>query len=218
MCQAPVAALTSFFEQYTRIKLKKCEIIIRADDTPQGVFFITRGYVRQYVIGTTGAVFMIHIFKPHSFFPMTWTINNTPNAYYYEAITAVELWRAPKEVTLAFLHTHPDVVYNLTSRLLLGVSGMMRRMEYLIMHDAYTRIIFLLLYLAHNLGVREGTVVVLSVPVTHREISAWVGTTRETASIHVETLKERGIIEYRKRRLVIPCMRDLETELAAYSH
>lgn len=210
-----VSALTAFFEQYTKLRFKKCDIIIRADRAPQGVFFLTRGYVRQYTIGCTGATLMIHIFKPHSFFPMTWAINNTPNTYYYEALTAAEVWRAPRDVTLAFLRANPDVVYQLVSRLLFGVTGLVKRMEYLIMHDAYARTICLLIYLARNLGIQEGTGVALSVPVTHREISAWIGTTRETASIHVETLKERGIITYRKRQLIIPCMGMLEAEIEA---
>ena len=208
-----IKTVEDFFGKYTKIKYKKGEVIIRAEDAPQGVFYLKKGYVRQYMVGQDGAMLMLHIFKPNSFFPMTWAVNDTPNSYCYEAMSHVEVWRAPKEAVREFLAKNPSVVYNLVSRLLLGVSGIRRRIEYLIMDNAYTKTVLLLLYLAENLGEKEGTGTVLTVPVTHREISAWIGTTRETASIQVELLKHRGLISYRKRQLVIPSLKALEKEV-----
>lgn len=205
--------LDTFFQKYTRLRYKKGEVIIRAEDTPQGVFYLKRGYVRQYMVAECGAMLMLHIFKPNSFFPMMWALNGTPNTYYYEAMTAVEIWRAPKEAVKDFLLEYPAIVYNLAQRLLLGIVGLQRRMEYLVMDNAYQKTLLLLLYLAQNLGEKEEGGVVLPVPVTHREISAWIGTTRETASLQVETLKKRGLIVYRKRQLFIPSMKALEKEL-----
>lgn len=208
-----MSVLETFFEKYTRLKYKKGEIILRAEDTPQGVFYLKKGYVRQYMVAESGAMLMLHIFKPNSFFPMTWALNDTPNTYYYEAMTAVEVWRAPKEAVKEFLHEYPAVVYNLTQRLLMGIVGIRRRMEYLVMDNAYDKTLLLLLYMAQNLGDKEEGSMVLPVPLTHREISAWIGTTRETASLQVETLKKRGLISYRKRQLVIPSPKALEKEL-----
>lgn len=205
--------LDTFFQKYTRMKYKKGEMILRAEDTPQGVFYLKRGYVRQYMVAESGAMLMLHIFKPNSFFPMMWALNDTPNTYYYEAMTAVEIWRAPREAVRDFLHEYPSVVYNLAQRLLLGIVGLQRRMEYLVMDNAYQKTLLLLLYLSQNLGEKEGSAIVLPVPVTHREISAWIGTTRETASLQVEILKKRGLIVYRKRQLVIPSVKALEKEL-----
>lgn len=206
--------LDTFFQKYTRMKYKKGEIILRAEDAPQGVFYLKKGFVRQYMVAESGATLMLHIFKPNSFFPMTWALNDTPNTYYYEAMTTVELWRAPKEAVKEFLLEYPAIVYNLAQRLLRGIVGIRRRMEYLVMDNAYDKTLLLLLYLAQNLGEKVEGNIVLPVPVTHREISAWIGTTRETASLQVETLKKRGIIRYRKRQLLIPSLRVLEKELA----
>lgn len=208
-----IKVLDTFFQKYTRMKYKKGEVILRAEDTPQGVFYLKKGYIRQYMVAESGAMLMLHIFKPNSFFPMTWALNDTANIYYYEAMTAVEVWRAPREAVKEFMHEYPAVVYNLAQRLLLGIVGLRRRMEYLVMDNAYDKTLLLLLYLAQNLGDKEGAGVVLPVPVTHREISAWIGTTRETASLQVETLKKRGLISYRKRQMVIPSLKNLEKEL-----
>jgi CRP/FNR family transcriptional regulator len=208
-----IKVLDTFFQKYTRLKYKKGDVILRAEDTPQGVFYLKKGYVRQYMVAESGAMLMLHIFKPNSFFPMTWVLNDTPNTYYLEAVTSVDVWRAPKDAVKEFLRDHPDVVMNLTQRLLLGMSGLRHRIEFLVMSNAYQKTLLLLLYLAENLGEIENGEVVLPVPVTHREISAWIGTTRETASLQVETLKKHGLIMYRKRQMIIPSIKNLEKEL-----
>lgn len=208
------ACLETFFSRYTHLTYKKGDIILRAGDTPRGVLYLKKGYVRQYTVSQSGAIFVFHIFKQHSFFPMTWVVNDEPNRYYLEAVSPVEVWRAPKEAVRGFLHDCPLVTYDLTRRLLLGMSGLQRRMEYLVMDSAGKKTILLLLYLAHNLGENDGSHIVLPVPVTHREIAAWIGTTRETASLHVSILKKRGLVHYRRRRLVIPSLKRLEKEIA----
>ncbi|MCX6794368.1 MAG: Crp/Fnr family transcriptional regulator [Candidatus Gottesmanbacteria bacterium] len=167
--------LETFFGRYTRLKYEKGEVILRAEDTPRGVFYLKKGYVRQYIVTESGVMLMLHIFKPHSFFPMTWVVNDEANRYYLETVTPVEIWRAPKEAVKEFLHDYPAVVYDLSCRLLLGISGLRRRMEYLVMDNAYKKTILLFFYLANNLGEKEGSSIVFPVPVTHREIAAWIG-------------------------------------------
>jgi CRP-like cAMP-binding protein len=206
--------LETFFGRYTRLQYKKGEMILRAEDTPQGVFFLKKGYVRQYTVSQSGTTLMLHIFKPNSFFPMTWVLNNEINRYYLDAMTSVELCRAPKEAVKEFLCEHPPVVYDLARRLLMGISGIRHRMQHLVLVSAHRKTILLLLYLANNLGEKEGSAIVFAVPVTHREIAAWIGTTRETASLQVARLKKLGLITCHRRRLVIPSLRSLEKEIA----
>ena len=44
----------SFYKQFVTRKYKKGEMLIRADDDPQGIFCLSKGYVRQYTISKTG--------------------------------------------------------------------------------------------------------------------------------------------------------------------
>lgn len=43
-------AFEDFYQQFTLRNYKKGEMLIRADDEPQGIFCLTKGYVRQYTI------------------------------------------------------------------------------------------------------------------------------------------------------------------------
>src|ERR1035437_7600055 len=100
-----------FYKQFTNRNYKKGEMLIRADDDPQGIFCLTKGYVRQYTISKSGFELTLHILKPISYFPMVWAINGTPNVYYFEALTPVEVGRAPKDDVVKFIRNKPDIIF-----------------------------------------------------------------------------------------------------------
>lgn len=207
-----IEKVDDFFASYPTVHYKKGESILRAEDTPYGVYFLKSGFVRQYVLSPSGETFIVHMFKPGSFFPLTWVLNDTPNSYNYEAVSAASVVRVPKDVFVTFLKTHPGVLWYATQRLAAGISGLATRVGQLVLDDAYIKTVLLLLYYKDIFGepVREG--VLLRVPLAHREIASWIGTTRETASLQVEALKKKGIIKTQGRLLVITDLGRLQIE------
>jgi CRP/FNR family transcriptional regulator len=205
--------LDAFFGKFTRLTYKEGDIILQAEDAPRGVLYLKKGYVRQFTVSRSGRVFIFHIFKPGSFFPMSWVFNNEPNRYYLDTVTPVEIYRAPKEAVMKFLHDNPLVVYDLARRLLLGLCGFRFHIEQLVMGTAYTKTVFVLLHLARMVSKHTMSPVVFPVPVTHQEIASWIGTTRETVSVQVALLKKLGLIRCCRRQLVIPSIRRLEKEI-----
>jgi CRP/FNR family transcriptional regulator, cyclic AMP receptor protein len=205
----------AFFSKFTRLQYKKGEVILRAGDPPAGVLYLKKGFVRMSFMAESGDLLVLHIYKAGSFFPMSWVVNNTPNRYCFESLTPVEIARAPREEVLKFIKFHPDVMEHFLERFLSGVDGLLMRFEHLVFESAYQKTILLLLYFVKNFSdVHEKGR--LSVPLTHKEIAAWIGTTRETASIQIEALKYKKLISYNKRFIVIPAIQTLEEELKIY--
>src|SRR6266545_4746184 len=97
MDTAVLNKIDAFFIQFKQQTYKKGEILIRADDDPSGIFYLKNGVVKEYAISKKGDELVINIFQPISFFPMSWVINETHNIYFFEAMTDVTLWRAPKD-------------------------------------------------------------------------------------------------------------------------
>jgi len=203
--------IDTFFSQFTKLSYAKGEVILRAGDPPAGVLYLKKGYVRQSFIAQNGDMLVLHVYRPGSFFPMTWVINDTPNRYYFEALTPVEILRAPREEVKRFLKQNPLETEQVLSRMLKGLSGVLLRMEYLVFESAYHKTVLLLLYYAKNFSDRSTGELVL--PLTHKEIAAWIGTTRETASLQIEALKKKKLIEYNRRTIVIPDVSALEAEI-----
>ena len=211
MSESIQKTVEQFFLQYPKHSYKRGEVILRAEDPPAGIMYLKKGHVRMYVISENGEMLVLHVFKPGSFFPMMWALNGTPNRYFFDAIVPVELYRAPREAVQKLIVKRPDILYDFTSRLLLGTSGLLQRMEHLVLESAYVKTIRLLLYFAKNFSeeTHHGTMVSL----THREVAVWIGTTRETASLQIEDLKRKDLLSYQNRKLVLPDADRLEAEM-----
>lgn len=203
-----------YFSHYQLLTYKKGEMILRADDAPHGVSYIEKGIVRQYIINGAGESFILQLYRPGAFFPMTWVINDTPNRYFFEAATPVTIRRAPRDDVRKFLDMNPAVLKDYVARLLLGVTGLWTRIEQLVLDSAYAKTILLILYYAQKFGVKEAKGIALELSPTHKEISAWIGTTRETASLQIEALKKQKLVITRGRQLIIPSLSALEKELS----
>lgn len=197
--------LDDFFTQFKHQKYKKGEILIRADDNPPGIFYLKKGYVKEYAISKKGDELVVNIFKPISFFPMSWAINNTPNMYFFEAITDLEVWRVPKDKALEFIKTNPDVLYDLLSRVYKGTDGLLTRMTYLMSGNAYARLITELVIYAKRFS--------NPLHISEKDLAASSGMTRETVSREVRILKSKGLVSFQKGKLLITDTNKLEGEL-----
>ncbi len=203
--------LDTFFSQFKHMLFKKGEILIRADDEPLGIFYLKSGTVRQYSISKEGEEQTLTLYKPISYFPMMWAINNTHNTYYFEALTEVEVYRAPKDAIVAFIKSEPEVLYDLTSRVYSGMHGLLSRMEYLLFSSAYNKILYTLINNAGRFGTKQDGEVHLHM--THRDIAAFSGLTKETISREIKKLEEKGLIKNQNQLLIVKDIKILEDEL-----
>ncbi len=176
---------------------------MRPGDEPQGVYFLKKGFVRLYSLSLKGEELTLIIFKPETFFPISWVVNNSVNAYYLEAMTRADLWKAPREELLKFLQENPDVFIDYVRRIAVRMDGLLNRMEYLAFGTAYAKVASILMILSDRFGQKDGYKVLVEVPLTHSGIASLVGVTRETASIELKKLEKKGLISYKKRQILV---------------
>jgi CRP-like cAMP-binding protein len=206
-----VQKIENFFIKFKQSKYKKGEILIRAGDDPSGIFYLISGNVRKYAISEKGDELVVNIFKPSSFFPMSWAINGEQNEYFYDALTPVEIYRAPKEKVIEFIKEDPDVLYDLMSRVYRGTDGLLRRMMYLMAGNAYARLITEIIIQAKRFGRKNN--IQIEVTVSEKELASQAGMTRETVSREMKRLKDKGLVTFDKNVLLITSIEKLEKEL-----
>jgi CRP-like cAMP-binding protein len=194
----------SFFSQHQELKYKKGEIILRANDTPSGISYLKAGLVRLFTISPDGEELSLHTYSPGSFFPIGWALNQQTNKYYFESLIPSVIFRAPTKSVLAFLQENPDILLDLTSRLLLGLEGLSTKIEHLVFDRAVGKTASLLLYLSSRFGKPKnsgGTLI--DVPFTHDNLASWLGVTRVSISQAMAQLKKQKLIGYEKGHIVI---------------
>lgn len=207
-----LASLDLFFAKSKPFHYKKGEVIFRAGDQPPGIYYLASGYVRVYSFSKSGEELTLIIFKRGDIFPVSWAINAAVSGYYVEAMTEAKLWRVSREEFLEFVRGQPEILFGLMRSMLERFLGLMRRMEYLVFGNAQSKVASILLICAERFGrrVREGTII--NVPLTHSDIATLVGLTRETVSIEMKNLRDKGYIGLRRRLLVITNARGLVRE------
>jgi len=205
-------SLDLFFAKFKPLRYRKGEIILRAGEAPPGVLYLKRGFVRLYSISKQGEELTLIIFKPGDFFPIMWAINNMPNNYFLESMTFCEICRVPRAVFLAFIRDNPDVLYEMTKRIMIRFAGLLSRMEYLVFGNAYAKVASILAICAERFGRREKEGILVEVPLTHSDIATLVGVTRETASVEIKKIERKGLIAHKGRLLFVKNLRGLKRE------
>jgi CRP-like cAMP-binding protein len=208
--------LDSFFSKSKVVKYKKGELILRAGEPIFGIYYLKKGFVRQYLISEEGEEVTIHIYRPEAFFPIMLLVTETPNRYYFEATTEVEGFRQSPQKVLEFVKDNPDVLMDLTNRFAQAVIGLSKRIETLTIGSVYAKVLALLFYLAIKFGEEKEGRIIINLPLTHQDISAWTGAKRETVSRQMEKLTAEGIIKVDNHKIVILKRKRLEDALNQY--
>jgi CRP/FNR family cyclic AMP-dependent transcriptional regulator len=207
-----VATLDQFFGQYPRQNIAKGQTIVQANQQPINIFYLTNGKVKQYTISQKGNEVTLNIFQPYAFFPMGCIVNQTPNTYYYDAITDVELRKAPSEDVITFIKNQPAILYDLLQRVYRGTDGLIQRLNYLLADNTYASLINELLITARRFGQinQQGQAIVT---INQSDIGALSGMSRETVSREMSLLKQKDLISLNRHQLIIRNIHELEAEL-----
>lgn len=204
--------LEKFFKGFKRVEFKKGEILIQAYDNPRGIFYLKKGLVKMYYISKNGEEVVLNIYKPKSFFPMSWAITNYENLYFYEGLAPIEAYVAPKEESLEFIKQNPDLLFNLIFRVYRGIDGILIKMAYLMSGNAYTRIISEIIIEAKRFGKKKGKTI--TIEMSEKDLAGETGMTRETISREIKKLKDKKLISFKTKRLVIKNFSLFEAEIS----
>jgi CRP/FNR family cyclic AMP-dependent transcriptional regulator len=196
------AQLDQYFAQYPLKTYAKGAVLTFAGHDPEGVSLLESGIVEQYEITPEGNKLVVNVFKPSAFFPMSWAINRTPNAYFFGAVTDVILRQADVNATVAFLQAHPEVLFDLLSRVYKGTDALLRRLVLAASGVAISRLMFELLIEAYRFGAEaEGQTRL--VHVKQSVLAERSGLARETVSRELQKLAQEKLVVRTKQGMVI---------------
>lgn len=189
--------LENFFQDYDLKKYQKGQAIIWSGEEPPGVIFLKTGKVGQYDISENGQKIMLNIFKPPAFFPMSWAINKTENKYFFEALDDIECQIAPPDEVVKFLHSTPELVFDLLSRVYRGTDGLLERITELMVGTARSQLLLEILISTYRFGeIKKDGSAELNIKVIH--LAQRTGMARETVSRELKKLESEKIIERNK--------------------
>jgi CRP-like cAMP-binding protein len=196
-------ALTLFSANYKERAYNKGEVIIRADDEPTGIYLVKSGVVKMSSISEDGQELGVNIFKVGTFFPMTWAISEISNSYNFQSLTPTKLVRIPKKDFIQFLKANPDVLFDLTRRILVGLDGLLFNVRYLLAGSSISKVAVILYMLVKRFGIKNGKQIEVGLALTHQDISHFTGLTRETTTLAINKLVEEKVVIQKQGRIIV---------------
>ena len=205
--------ITDFFQKQKSRAYKKRQLILRADETPNGVYYIEKGYIKVYTLTENGDEKIKNFYKPGEIFPLIWTFGNIEKTVFFEAMNDTILKKIPRQKFLDFVKTDKKILLDILSRVISIFIVYSDRIDTLGYTKTYARLISLLLSLAKRYGEKYEKNILLEVPIGHKEIANSIAMTRETASRELEKLTKKNIISQKGHLIIINDIKKLKREL-----
>ncbi len=196
--------IKAMFHGGRRLSYQKNEIILRANDTPKGVYLIDTGMIKIYSLTRQGDEHVHHFFGSGDFFPMIWTFRGFMRNVYYETLEPATIWLVPHETFIEFITNNRDVMFELLEEMVDRYRLYAGRIDNLLYSDARERCAYRLLSLAHRFGLKTNGHLVINATITHEDMAHSINMTRETFGRSLGRLQRKNIIGYDSRhRLII---------------
>ncbi len=195
--------LKTLFLSGRQLDYQKNETILRARETPRGVYLIESGVIKIYSLSKQGNEHVHHFFGPGDFFPIIWPFRRSIRSMYYETLSPVKLWLIPREAFRDFISGNPDVMSDLLEELIDRYHLYTGRIDNLLYSDARERGAYQLLSLANRFGIKTGDGIVIDAPITHEDIAHSINMTRETFGRTIARLQQTAVIGYDDRRRIV---------------
>jgi len=103
-----------------------------------------------------------------------------------------------------------SIAFKLNQLLLDEICAMDRRLRSMTFENAKQRVVQCILHLADKKGERVGYEHLIRHSLTHQEIASLTSTSRQTVTSVLNTLKDKGIIKFNRRRILINELSKLE--------
>jgi len=125
------------------------------------------------------------------------------NDIVFEMLSDVVLYKLPMDVLLHEMETNASLAMDMVRRVVRQNGYIKQRVENLSYTFASDKLIYRLLCVAQRFGQRRGTSIVVTKPVSHREIASFTNLTRESVTREMNKLVERGLVSYEKEVVTI---------------
>ncbi len=201
--------LYSLLENGTKRTLPKAQVVYGFGG--QAVHLLESGYVKRYLITKEGAKSIQVIYGPGDFLPLTpiykelfnMDIYNGPEEYYYEAITPVVLYSVSINELTESAKINPELYKDLFYAAGVRLNSYIHRLESISLGVANKKIGHQLCYLANIFGKKDEQGVTIQLPLTHQTIAEILDMARETITLRISRLQEKGLISIEKQLITI---------------
>jgi CRP/FNR family cyclic AMP-dependent transcriptional regulator len=210
-CQLSPAAVTDFNKIKSQATYPAGAVLFLEKQDPRGVFVVCAGQVKLSISSSAGKTLILRIAKPGETLGLMATMSGIPYEVSAETLHPCQVAFARRDDFLGFLSKHPEVYQGAVRQLSTLYSGACEQLRTVGLStcapEKLARV--LLEWSADPKDTKQSTQIKL--PLTHEEIAAFIGTTRETVTRTLSEFKTRQLVSLQGSTLMISDRPALET-------
>jgi CRP/FNR family cyclic AMP-dependent transcriptional regulator len=210
-CQLSALALKDFDEVRSSTSYPEGALLFLEKQEPRGIFVLCAGEVKLSISSSVGKTLILRIAKPGEVLGLMATIAGVPYEVTAETIRPCQVAFIRREDFLRFIAEHPEAYQGVVQQMASLYQGACNQLRTVgLSASAPEKLARLLLdWSAGGTETEHGTQV--RMPLTHEEIAALIGTTRETVTRTLSEFKSSHLVALHGSNLMISNRTALET-------
>ena len=192
---------------------KKGEFIYKSYDRADKIFFINDGRVKVGSYSESGKEHTKTILAEHEMFGELALVGEGRRTNFAFAMEKTSVCMVSIKEMKDMMQEDFELNFFIMEILGARVSEMEQRLESLVFKNSRTRIIEYVVNLTHKKGQRVGYEIVVRKFLTHREIANITATSRQTVTTILNELRNKNIITFNRKRLLVRDVGSLQTEM-----
>jgi CRP/FNR family cyclic AMP-dependent transcriptional regulator len=192
---------------HTFTNYKKEQFIYIPEDSATHIYMIVNGRVKIGHYLENGEEVVTAILTNGEIFGELAMAGEDKRRDFAQAIEDVTICPLTTQELKELMYENKELSFKILKLIGLRLMKLERKLELLVFKDARTRIIEFLKDAASWKGIKVGFETMIQTRLTHKEIASLTGTSRQTVTTILNELKEKNLINFNRKQILI---RDLE--------
>ena len=177
--------------------------LLNEGDTSDRVIIVTKGRVKVSYFTEDGREVMLAVRGPGDLLGELSAFDGEPHSATADAMEEVETLTLSRTAFAEWLKQNPRVALSLLELLTRRLRDAdLKRIEFTA-YDTVGRVARRLLELSERFGEETDDGLKITLPLSQEELASWTGCSREAASKALQALRKRGLVETRRRAVVV---------------
>lgn len=183
------------------------ELIAVEQEPSKGFYYLRKGSVRIFRTSADGREQSFRLATAGDTFGEVPVFDGGPNPATVEALERCEVLLVPTETFRRVVQEHPEVAMTLLNHFARRIRGFTELVGQLSLQTVQSRLARYLYQLAREEGTPTNEGIVVKRDLTVQDLASLVGSVREVVGRTLRTFQEDGIIEMRRKEIVVRDLR-----------
>lgn len=192
-------SFASYFKAHGTLKTFRAKApLVFQGEVPRHVFVVLDGIVRAYTITSSGEERIIGLYGKGEVFPLSWALDEAPNAlYYYEAMSDARVLAIKKSDFSAGIEENHEAATHLLKLVAHEYTSAQLRITGLTQSRTLEKLAYTFYYLMFRYGLDRGNdTMLINLKLNQTLLANLIGQTREGTARNLKVLVEHGAVSY----------------------